>query len=248
MRRKRQWQLWLISPFLLLSGLYLFLVGANYYYASRAEYLLRQIRDLKLENASIAELKRIGSEHGLRYDETPADSCIDVPCLYYVFTNNRWMHSVLKSTSLARFGERLGLRSWFAAGDIELLNGTVIGKVYGIQFCRGSDFPEVEISAWEESKLETSACAYYPIKRHPGYAFSNASNIRSFKAETSDATSASNREHAFDLNLSCLTSWHKCEQFSELMPSAWADYSEDERWSETHHPTLPWKIGTPCPW
>ncbi len=138
MTLKRKWLPLLLAPVVSAFGFYVLLLGTNYYYANRAEYLLRRIRNLKLDNSSIAELKQIGSEQGFRYDETPADRCIDIACLNYVFTDNRWMHSLLGSPVLAKLGERLGLRSWFTVGDIEIQNGQVTGKIYAIQFYAAS--------------------------------------------------------------------------------------------------------------
>jgi hypothetical protein len=189
----------------------------------------------------------MGSKFGFRYEETPPDKCIDVPCLHYVFTNNHWMHLPLRAPALAAFGERLGLRSWFAAGEVEIQNGQVIGKIYGIQFYSGSDYPDINISAWHEHKLQIDRCSYYPLKRHPGYGFRNASNIRSFTALVSDDASQENRDHAFQFNLKCLTRRTKCKDFSELIPAAWADFEEDNRWSMTHEDNLVWQIGKPCP-
>ena len=106
-----------------------------------------------------------------------------------------------------------------------------------------SDYPKIEVAAWEEKHLQRSLCTYYPLKRHPGYAFGNASNIRSFSAETSEDTEPKNIEHAFQFNLRCLTTRHTCEKFSELMPAAWADFEEDTRWSMTHEDKLVWQVG-----
>jgi hypothetical protein len=49
-------------------------------------------------------------------------------------------------------------------GDIEIQNGQVIGKVYGIQFYAGSDYPAIEIAAWEEKSLQRNLCTYYPLQ------------------------------------------------------------------------------------
>lgn len=248
MRLKRKWQVLLVSPIALVVGFYFFLLGANYYYATRAENLLREIRALKLDRSSVAELKRLGSKHGFRYDESPGDKCVDTSCLNMVFTNNRWMHSILRPLALTKLGERLGFRSWFAAGDIEIQKGQVIGKVYGIQFYAGSDYPTIEVAAWEEKSLRRNLCTYYPLKRHPGYAFGNASNIRSFSAETSEDAEPRNIDHAFQFNLTCLTTRRPCDKFSELMPAAWADYEDDGVWSQTHRSKLLWQVGEPCPY
>jgi len=224
-----------------------FLAVANYYYAERAEYLLERIRGLKINNSSIAELRQIGSEHGFLYVAAAPNKCINTSCLNVVFTNNRWQYSLLNSPSFATVSGRLRLRPWIVSGDLELQKGEVIGKVFAPGFFEGRVNPEVEAAAWEERKLERTACAYYPLRRHPGYAFANASNIRSFRAEVSVDTAAKNHAHAFDFSLKCLTSWHKCDQFSELMPHAWADYEEDGRWYETHPDNLAWEVGKPCP-
>jgi hypothetical protein len=247
----RKWRSLLISPLLAALSVYVFLISANYYYAKRAEYVLQKIRALKLDNSSIADLRRLGSEHGLRYDgyaEAGADNCVNTACLYMVSPNNQWMWLFLKSPTVAKLEERAGLRPWFAVGDIEIKNGQVVGKIYGLQFYGNHTNPEMEATAWRERKLDLDPCAYYPLKRHPGYGFRNASNVRSFSVLVDDSASAENREHAFQFNLSCLTGWHKCDQFSQLIPAAWADYQEDGRWSETHLNNLVWQVGTECPY
>jgi hypothetical protein len=242
----RRWWLLLIYPFVAVVGLYLFLICANYYYAGRAAYLLRRIRALQLDNSSVAELRLLGSEHGFRYEE--AGDCADRPCIHMVSPSNQWMWLLLKSPSLVKIGERLGLRPWFTVGDIEIEKGQVVGKIYGLQFYQDRAYPEIEATAWDQRKLEVTICTYYPLKRHPGYAFRSASNVRSFRVLVSDPASAENRRNAFQFNLKCLAGWHKCVQFSELMPAAWNDYEEDGRWSETHPNTLVWQVGTDCPY
>src|SRR5258708_7759714 len=246
MMLKHKWLMFLLAPVVLTFGFFLFLLGANYYYAKRATYVLQRIRALKIDNSSIAELKRLGSEHGLRYDEP--DNCTDRPYLHIVSPNNQWMQSLLKSPTLARLGEHVGLRGWLAVGDIELFNQQVTGKVYAVAFFQGHLNPEVDLAAWDERDSEVDLCSYYPLKRHPGYAFRNATNIRSFRALVSTGASAQNRSRAFQFNLKCLTSWQECGQFSELMPAAWADYEEDGKWSEIHPNKLGWQVGTKCPY
>jgi hypothetical protein len=150
-----------------------------------------------------------------------------------VSPNNGWMRSLLSSPAMAGLGDKMGLRAWEAAGDILVENQTVSGKVYGLAFFDGRLDPEIQAIAEEEHKFELD-CSYYPLKRHPGYGFSSASNVRSFRAITSDGTSTENRAHAFQFNLNCLTGLHRCDQFSELMPTAWADFEEDKKWWKTH--------------
>jgi len=227
-------KLWplLISPLVIVLGFYFFLIGANYYYANRAAYLLERIRALQLDNSSIAELRHLGLERGFRYEE--GGDCTSRPCIYMVKPNNQWMWFLFRSPSRAKVGEHLGLRPWVTAGDIEIENGAVIGKVYGVGFYEGQIYPEIEAAAWEVQKLDITPCMYFPLKRHPGYAFTNADNIRSFTVWVSDLASAENRNDAFQFNLKCLTHWHRCNQFSEIMPMAWVDYEEDGKWSETH--------------
>jgi hypothetical protein len=48
----------------------------------RAAYVLQRIQALKLDNSSIEELKRLGSEHGLRYEASIY--CANTPCAYMV--------------------------------------------------------------------------------------------------------------------------------------------------------------------
>src|ERR1700677_1474004 len=63
------------------------------------------------------------------------------------------------------------------------------------------------------------------------------SNVRLFKAEISESTVDQNRQHAFQLNLTCLIGWQRCDKFSELMPAAWADFQDDNQWFDTQQST-----------
>ena len=211
----------------LVLGFCLFLVGANYYYAQRATYLLDRIRDMPLNDSAAIELKTLGSEHGFRYEE--ATNCENSPCINMVAPNNLWMHYLLTSRFTAWIGRILKLRAWLAVGDIELEKHEVIGNVYGLAFFEGQSDPEMEVTAWEERTFDPTSCPHYPRDRHSGYCFWNANNIRFFKAKISSDTSSENREHAFQFNLLCLRSGYKCDHFSDLMPAAWADYEEDAR-------------------
>jgi hypothetical protein len=195
----RKWWLLLISPFVAAAVFCLFLIGANYYYASRAAYLLQRIRTLRLDNSSVAELRRLGSEHGFRYEE--ASNCADWPCIHMVSPNNQWMWLPFNSRSLIKIGERLGLRPWVTAGDIEFENGQVVGKAYAVGFYRDRTHLEIEATSWDKRKLEVSMCTYYPLKRHPGYAFRNASNIRSFNVLVSDPASNRKSSKRFSVQL-----------------------------------------------
>jgi hypothetical protein len=246
----RKLRLSLISLVSVVICLYLFLIGANHYYANRAGYLLEQVRILPLDNSSVDELRRLGSARGFRYEKGP--NCGDTPgtsCLDMVSTNNHWMWKpLLRSRRLIEIGEHIGLRPWVTVGDIAIENGQVIGTVYGLEFFKDEYNPRIEVAAWHEIKLERTVCSYHALKKHPGYAFGNASNIRSFTVSVSDLATSENRQNAFQFNLKCLTGLHKCDNFSELMPAAWADYEEDSRWLETHPNSLTWEVGTPCPY
>lgn len=243
-------KLWGFSIFVIILSLasYFFLFAANHYYVNRADYLLQQVRALKLDNSSIGTLKHLGSERGFRYEETPAEKFIDVPCLDYVFTNNGWLDSIFSRRMFAKLGKWAGLRPWFAVGDVEIRSGQVVGKVYAIQLDAIGNLPEFEASAWEENIPQLSVCNYYPMKRHPGYGFRNASNVRSFAALISPDASVENRKSAFEFNPKCLTRRVPCDKFSEIMPQAWADYEADAQWSETHEDNLVWQLGAPCPY
>jgi len=241
----RRWRILLLLPILAVSFC-LFLIGANYYYAQRASHLLERIRAMPLDNSAIAELKRLGSEHGFRYEE--AHDCDKTPCIHFVAPNNLWMQYLLTSRITAKVGRALGLRAWLAVGDIEIEGQQVVGKIYGLAFFEGRYDPSIQVTAWEKRNFDLTPCSYPPVKRHPGYGFRNASNIRSFTAVVSSDTSTENRGRAFQFNLRCLTSWHECDQFSQLMPTAWADHEEDGNWLEAHPSHLVWKVGEKCPY
>lgn len=229
----RKSQLPLALPLFLIVCLYLFLITANYFYATRAAHMLDRIRAMKLDNSSIAAIKRLGSERGIRLDA--AGDCDQVAdCGYMVSTNNQWMRSMLGPAPIAAIGKHIGLKSWGAAGDVLTRDGQVYAKIFGLdlQFSGRSIYPEVEAVTWVQLD-PVKPCRYYPVKRHSGYAFFRASNIRSLEIIVSDSASPENRNRAFQFNLGC-TTWQNCNDFSEVVPAAWADYESDQQWLHEH--------------
>jgi|ERR1700728_93761 len=161
---------WRLLAFLLLTPVifYLLLIGANYYYATRADYILQRIRNLKIDNSSIEELKRLGSEHGLRY-EVPA-FCATTPCIM-VSPNNGWMRSLLIPSARAGLAQHTGLKAWQVAGYIVIENGHVTGKMYVLEILTDNIFPETQVSASDQHRSEFNSCIYRPLKRHPDTRF-----------------------------------------------------------------------------
>ena len=211
---------------------YLFLVGANYYYATRAAYVLQRIRNLKIDNSSIEELSRLGSERGLRYEA--ASNCATMPCIHMVSPDNGWMRSLLIPLARADLGELVALKAWQASGDILIENGQVVGKIYALAIFSGKVLPETQVSASGQRHSELNSCTYRPLKRHPGYEIHNASNVRALRVIVSDGVSEDNRNRAFQFSLGCLTSRRNCDRISDFMSSAWADYQSDQEWMREH--------------
>src|ERR1700677_1671515 len=146
-----------------------------------------------------------------------------------------WGCSGFSQAILSEFGNAVGLRGWRAVGMLN--NQPMPEKVYALGLLKKRPDPDNDVSAWEERKFRLNACVYYPAQRHPGYGFTGASNVRSFKAEISESTVDQNRQHAFQLNLTCLIGWQRCDKFSELMPAAWADFQDDNQWFDTQQST-----------
>ena len=60
---------------------------------------------------------------------------------------------------------------------------------------------------------------------------------------TPDYATRLEREHAFDFDLSCLTSFLGCRAVCKLMPSAWLDYQKEAR--EKGWPLMPDELNDP---
>jgi hypothetical protein len=232
MNLRAQWRRLLITPLLIIVGFYFFLLGANYYYAGRAAYVLQRIEALKLDNSSVEELKRLGSERGLRYEASIY--CAGTPCAYMVSPNNKWMRSLLRPPFLTRLAGPIGLRAWIAAADIYVEKGEVTTKGYALGLFNNRLDPEIQVSSSEGRHSEYDSCTYRPLKRHPGYEIHKASNIHSLRVIVSDDVSEENRMRAFQFNLNCLTLSHSCDQLQDLLPAAWADYQSDQEWVREH--------------
>jgi hypothetical protein len=120
---------------------------------------------------------------------------------------------------------RVGLKPWGAVALAGVKQGTVCYEEYSIgtignynQQLRGSVANTLSSNHSQPGGDEVGYDVRFGVVRT--YTYTLAVNI------TKRATEAE-REHAFDFDLSCLTSFRGCRAVCELMPSAWLDYQRE---------------------
>jgi hypothetical protein len=198
--------------------------------------LLQDIRALQVSPSSLGELRRVAARDGLRLD-VPANCGAEI-CGYYLFPDKQWMHSLLSQAFLVKVGPHVGLRRWFVVGGVFVKETQPVGKWFGVQMFEDKPNSFIEVVSSEEPDLLTKDCWYYPLKRHPGYEFRTPANIHQFEIFVSPSASVQNRDHAFQFDLHCLTSWQQCDQFSDFVPAAWVDFEDDKPWVEANRERL----------
>lgn len=227
--------LWI--PPILICGVYFSLLVANYYYSKKATQLLQDVRALQLNSSSGQELARLAARDGLRLDVT--SNCAVESCAYWVSPNKRWMDSLLSTVTLLKAGPWVGLRRWSAIGGVEIKGGQPVNKWFGIELFEDKLYSSVAVVTSEERELRISDCADFRLKRHPGYGFGENDNVpRVFRIHLSPAASAQNLAHAYRFDLSCLKSWRWCHRLSDLIPDAWADVEDDNKWLDANRQRL----------
>jgi hypothetical protein len=85
-------------------------------------------------------------------------------------------------------------------------------------------------------------CTNLGIRRHPEYAVAarrikKRPNEIQINAGVTVRANAEEYRHAQELNLSCVNSMRECS-LSDLMPLAYSDWVEDQKWTDQHREEL----------
>jgi len=124
-------------------------------------------------------------------------------------------------------------------GGVEIKDGKPVDKWFGIEMFEDKLYSSIAVVTGQQSEFRVSDCEDFRLKRYPGYGFSENDNVpRVFNIHLSSEASAQNLEHAYHFDLGCLRSWRSCKRLSDLVPDAWADLEDDNKWMDSNRDRL----------
>jgi hypothetical protein len=211
----------LLLVFLCAEGLVL---SISYWNRLRAEELLRQIGNLKTGYSTQADVERIVRNYNGHEAPSYITSCVGAEASFSAGVSNQTLMKLEMAHPWLRW---FGARPWRASAMFSLRQNKLCYAVYQVdswpQDNDGLQLSPVLVLAPSQDDLfiavgDKENHRYGIIRsviRHTIHELS--------VAITPDAT-ASERSHAFDLDLSCLTSLRPCQTVSQFMPAVWRDY------------------------
>jgi hypothetical protein len=206
------------------SGLYLFLLGANFYYRKTAEHLLNDIH--VLGSSSMTCVAANGLLAG-RYLAQP------VPGATMYSVNNYWLTRLLVKLRITQPTGYAGLRPWLVRASVTCQDQRIDGNWFTV-IIGATGAGDLSISSWARPSSPYAYCVHYSLKRHPGYVVTHASNLRRLNIRIGEEATPTEREEGSHVNLSCLTRFRPCRELPDLMPEAWKDYQSDAEWEKAH--------------
>jgi hypothetical protein len=238
MRRAFAWLL-TIMLFVIAAGagsIYL----VNRHIRSTAGAILRDIQSLRIGESTSDDSGRIVRRYrGYVDDEEYASACPDADVRYAIRVNDYLRGLALRWSLLKRVGL---LPTWGATAMILLSKGRVCYLFYSLEATSRNDVRELR------ARLNVTSPGALGIGEVFSY-HAQSSLVRGTYDTmevwvTPDYATSLERQHAFDFDLSCLSSFWGCRAACELMPSAWLDYEKEAR--EKGWALLPYEVKN-CP-
>jgi hypothetical protein len=197
----------------------------------RVETLLNRIKKLGVREATFQDAKQLAEEYpkNTQYGE---GTCDPARCDYTIYLVNGlanhfdFMHEVLRFVGIRQFG---------VGGSVEVRNGQVVKKGFGISAETRTGSPGgqwLDVTATTEEHFPHSDYYYgrrLGLEEHPNHQVikphltTGGGGQAMNSAITPEATAAED-VRAYDFRLSCLSSLRGCSELKEIAPSSWEDY------------------------
>lgn len=186
----------------------------------RARRLLSDCRKLKIGVSTELDVLRIVHDYGGEAGALATDVCRN---------GTRTDHSVAITSSSANWiGEHFpwlrpfSNRWWVAEALFAFENGHLCFVSYDVRTYLA---PRSRYNLWVSAAAHSNSLV--PDADAYGVSVGPKRNLEYFRTEVWANATPDQREHAFDFDLSCLTSWGGCRAGCELMPSAWRNYQQE---------------------
>jgi len=195
---------------------------ANFHTRSRAELLLADLRTIQVGRSTTQNVEAVVRLFPVEPTGGSSSDCPGADRSYAIRVADDTVNRL--GFSLPAL-QRLGVRPWGAVALILLDHGRLCSAEYSVGASTGVDDQELRAST-------TIGSAGDPLLGGRPYNVS-ASLVRGhlhlFRVVVAPSATEEQRRHAFDFDLSCVSSFRGCRAVCELMPSAWLDYLEERR-------------------
>ncbi len=217
----------------------------------RAEKLLREVKEIRLSNASLETVERLAAKYE-GHSSTKGD-CTHATCDISVgFTNEEYWFKHPRLTSALFYNEyerklvfqiihRLGLRFYFAGSTFHFRKGRLLSA----GFILSVSTPE----GWTLDAWAGQAPFGAPSEGNPEYWSGSPGGCTFCRMIYTGLTPAADRtdiERALDVNVGCISQvWNSCMTFAEIMPSAAADMygrESEQALANTNQPCSPTRL------
>ena len=246
-----------LAALIFVSGLSVYLRIEQYKFRRQAERLLSDVRELKLKNASSAQVKVVLTKWGFQeWGQAPGKPCTDDECIYrFELVPKARGHSLADPflSALEAYPlEWLGLRLTVVHARVQIRRRTLTSVSFSVwtlgRGCEGRGRPECTLMGYADTGQRRSGWSSHQqpdvkLKQsllHPSYvvgAFAEWLNADTggspaviVWAELSPDANPADVSRLMQFDLSCLTRLLSCRE-RDLMPAVWAQSVEDVRQS-----------------
>jgi hypothetical protein len=188
---------------------------------------VRQVRATK-EAWEVFRATRVGQKVNASELQQPWECSSAAPVTKCSFEVRSWPATKGKWTASANsLIRKVGLLLWYVEVDFDIDENSIVTSRHFMLVTtdRSSQYGEPAISMWDGHHAPFSIAQY----RHPEYEVRRLQKGPTLLITIGRAAGPTFIQHATDINFDCLSRIRGCESFSQLAPSAWADYMLDSR-------------------
>jgi hypothetical protein len=202
----------------LMFTIFLTIFAVNFTYRKKAEGLLKDIRTLRADLSTTADVERIMSRHGGSPSKSYASFCTPSDGAYDVGTGSQTINQLGRSVPLL---SRFGLRQWGTAATVVLRGGRVCYLHYGV----GMEDPNGQWQWSVESNLMPDGQSDVSGDEQRRYKVGTRDykGVRRLRSELTPEATEEERRRAFTYDFSCVTRFRGCRQPCEIAPLVWQD-------------------------
>jgi hypothetical protein len=200
-------------------------VSINHWNRWKSERLLQDIRALRIGQSTRSEIDPILENYHVEKASAYATSCVGgADSSLAVRISNE---TLVKVETALPWLRALGDRPWRASGTFLFHQKRLCFVIYEINYWPRNNY-DVELSP-QLVLAPSSDDLFIAIgdRQNHRYGITNAvhqDTIRRLNVTIAPDATETERSHAFDFDLSCLTSFRPCQTVGQFMPAAWDDY------------------------
>jgi hypothetical protein len=202
-------------------GAFAFLRQQNLTVLDRAEHILGEANQLRVEESSFAEVLQFARKFdGEERSNAPNGSCTPSDCLVTVYALPP--DSISRHPALIKATDQIGIHLFHVHVSLWVKDGklTDIEEV----FLAPKEFGGLMVRS-TTSRPPADACKYPSYQLHPAY----MTSLRKRQADEFEYWTSTGKQPLPRMNLSCVGSVRGCTGVAQILPQEWAQHEADEK-------------------